>query len=284
MATRTDPKGLDVPKLLLEIPLYFPVSLGDQDEAGVRAILIFDGALDTYCPGCSQSATFRGIVTPETKRDSDAEKMPTMGLSGRSHGVFRPWAKRDFSKSLRCTRGGHVFTYYFICERNAITKVGQYPSLADIEKPETQKYEKLLGKDRLKELNRAIGLAAHGVGVGAYIYLRRVFESLIEDAHDEAMKAVPNWDEIAYKQQRTSERISTLKKFLPAFLVESPRLYGILSLGVHELTEDQCLANFEALKLGIQVILDEKLSEAERRAQADAARKALARIDPEKRS
>jgi hypothetical protein len=50
------------------------------------------------------------------------------------------------------------------------------------------------------------------------------------------------------------------------------------------LTEQECLANFDALKLCIEVILDEKLAERGQRDKAEAARKALAQIDGGKKS
>ncbi len=75
-----------------------------------------------------------------------------------------------------------------------------------------------------------------------------------------------------------NEKIALLKRELPSFLVENPKLYGILSKGIHDLTESDCLANFEALKLAIMVILDEKLIASERILHTAAAKKALDKI------
>jgi hypothetical protein len=69
-----------------------------------------------------------------------------------------------------------------------------------------------------------------------------------------------------------------LAAHLPPFLVEHPQLYGILSRGVHELTEQECLANFDALKVAIDVILDEKLIAFERERQGREAKLAIGRI------
>jgi len=41
-------------------------------------------------------------------------------------------------------------------------------------------------------------------------------------------------------------------------------MYSILSLGVHELDENTCLAHFDTLKVEIEIILDEKLEEAKK--------------------
>jgi hypothetical protein len=46
---------------------------------------------------------------------------------------------------------------------------------------------------------------------------------------------------------------------LPEFLVKNSAIYGILSKGIHELSEQDCLEIFPAVKLGIELILDDKI-------------------------
>ena len=50
-----------------------------------------------------------------------------------------------------------------------------------------------------------------------------------------------------------------LKQHLPEFLVENRKLYGIMSVGVHTLSEAECLAAFPVVRIGIDLILDEHL-------------------------
>ena len=165
----------------------------------------------------------------------------------------------------------------FRAHRGVLQKIGQIPSLADLALPDLRKYRPVLGDDRHKELTRAIGLTTHGVGIGAFVYLRRVFESLIEEAHVTA-KSEPNWDEAAYSRGRMDEKIAMLKELLPAFLVQNRGLYGILSVGVHTLSEEECLAAFPAVKLAIELILDELLEEHERQAKLASAAKSIAAL------
>src|SRR5207245_2482045 len=154
-----------------------------------------------------------------------------------------------------------------------MSKVGQSPSLADLHLPGVRKYKRVLGEEKHAEFTRAIGLHAHGVGIGAFVYMRRVFERLIEAARDEVSKD-PNWDRTAYVQDRMEDRILSLQDRLPAFLVENRALYAILSRGIHELTEAECLEMFEPIRVGIELILDEQLeqqSRAEKIAKTTAA-------------
>lgn len=48
------------------------------------------------------------------------------------------------------------------------------------------------------------------------------------------------------------------------FVVEHKSIYGILSKGIHELSEEECLEIFPIVKIGIELILDEKIELEER--------------------
>ena len=54
-------------------------------------------------------------------------------------------------------------------------------------------------------------------------------------------------------------KVELLKSHLPSQLVEMKSVYSILSKGVHHLSENECLAYFEPLKLSIELILDQKI-------------------------
>lgn len=264
---------------LLLLPLYKPVTIDTEIENAIRAILLFEGILDSFCPKCQQSATFHAEISESSQKLmrelilSRAVVAPAKS-TGFSSTKSNPWKLPVFSKTIVCTRARHFVHFHFISENNTIIKIGQYPSLADLAIGNTKRYKEVLGAERLKELNKAIGLAAHGVGIGSYVYLRRIFESLIEEAHQQAKKDV-NWSEENYQKTRMKEKISLLKNFLPQFILDHPELYGILSLGIHELTEEQCLANFEASKQAILVIADERLHDIERKKRYSEASKAV---------
>ena len=46
-------------------------------------------------------------------------------------------------------------------------KIGQYPSVADMEFPKLKEYDKVLTEEDRREMGTAIGLYASGVGVGS---------------------------------------------------------------------------------------------------------------------
>ena len=237
--------------------------IAERSGLSLTVLRRYSGPLDVYCLGCADRSVFRDF----SSRGGGA------GLPVET--AVEPFQYKHFA----CARNqGHRLYFAFFVDRDAwtITKVGQLPSLADLSSGDTEKYRAALGDPSLyAELRRAIGLVSHGIGVGSFVYLRRVFEALLERAHLKA-KNEAGWDEGAYLAHRTDEKIQTLRAFLPSFLVENRAMHGILSKGVHELGEDECLAYFPVVRAGIELILDEVLAEKEKLAKVGQARKAIA--------
>lgn len=180
-----------------------------------------------------------------------------------------------FTLQFHCAREPkHVLRFIFRFHNGTLTKIGQYPSLADLATSEIEKYRKILENNDYREFSKAVGLTAHGIGIGAFVYLRRIFERLIEEAHQEAKKS-DSWDDGVYSKSRMDERIALLKNFLPSFLVEHKVLYVILSKGIHELGEEECLQAFSVVKLGIELILDEKIEKQEKERKIQEASKSI---------
>lgn len=148
----------------------------------------------------------------------------------------------------------HYTDYVVRANGNIIIKIGQYPSVADLAFPELKDYKKILSKDDMREIRRAIGLYAQGIGVGSFVYLRRIFEHLIDSAKNTAISE-GKFDEESYVKAHVDERIKMLKDYLPAMLVDNPVFYSIVSKGIHELSEEECTTYFPVLKDAIFVIL-----------------------------
>ncbi len=169
--------------------------------------------------------------------------------------------------TLKCKRKDNDVLRFFIYlnKVKAVTmKVGQFPSLADLQFVEIgKKYDKVLPHEDLRNLKKAIGLAAHGAGAGSFVYLRRIFENLIQETFDNAKElGVTN---VVFKTKRMEDKIDLLKEYLPSQLVEMKVIYGILSRGVHKLSEDECRKYFLPLKLSIELILDQKIEEKKKK-------------------
>ena len=239
-------------------PLYEEFTFPEEDDEAGWNLFFSREPIDTYCPGCNAHSIFHLHITGDIPRDLDA------------------WVgSRRLSVVLKCSRDAvHKLFFLFNIEGRTVQKIGQYPSLADLNTYDVRQYSTVLSRDDFKEFTKAIGLAAHGVGVGSFVYLRRIFENLVDAAHQIA-KTDSGWDYDAFQNGRMADRIQLLAGHLPEFLVENRSISKILSQGIHELTEKQCLAAFPVVKMGIELVLDEKLAAAAKQQKLEQAKKAI---------
>lgn len=241
----------------IQVPIYKSFKIDESNCQQVLEIENFEGTIDTYCVECQQDSTFK----VETSR--------------RQYGKEFALTNRTFVVYFKCARDeNHIISFYTRVHNNLLQKVGQHPSIADLNKNEIKKYRKILGNEKYKELSKAVGLVSYGIGIGSFVYLRRIFEDLIKEAHEEAIK-LDSWNEDNYNKSRMDEKIGLLKNLLPPFLVQNKIIYSILSKGIHELSEKDCLRYFDYIKLGIELILDEKLEKINRESKIEKVKKGI---------
>lgn len=244
------------PKFLFQTPLYQEVAV---TRAELAALFDEDLRLDGYCPSCGEKRTFRRSKGTLDVTQKDLDRLVVTD-----------------EYALRCTRFDyHRIVFFYHLNRGNLQKVGQYPSFADIAIDESKAYTKLLDKGDVAEFHKAIGLAAHGVGIGSLVYVRRIFERLIQKRFDE-YKDGEEWHDEDFKDLRMAEKIEFLQKHLPSFLVRNKKLYSILSLGIHELDESACLSFFEVLKMSTIIILEEDKEKKEELERQRSLEKAIA--------
>lgn len=148
-----------------------------------------------------------------------------------------------------------------------VKKVAQYPSMADMQFPDRVKYKPVL-KKQYTDYAMALGLYADGVGAGAFVYLRRIMESIVEEFHEQCIE-LNGWSEEEYIKKRFNEKIDYLEDYgkvvIPEELTEVKKeLYGILSKGIHTASDDECRQLFPYMKFAIDTFLNKKVEENER--------------------
>lgn len=158
----------------------------------------------------------------------------------------------------------HHLDYVVLTTNSSMMKIGQYPSIADMTFPELDAYKHVISKEDRRELGTAIGLFASGIGAGSYVYLRRILERIVYRAKENAADAIDNE---AFEQAKVAEKIKMLKGYLPDILIENTTIYGILSKGIHELSEEECKKHFPVVKGCIYQILG--MQESLRKKQID---------------
>lgn len=242
---------LEIADLIIGKSLFSSISIEkdesiDFDRAQYATWYLQDGGpeaitFDTYCIHCRQDTPFRISPRPASSR----------GIG--------PITKNAPALSIiyaTCQRAHHVYTYVILKLPKILMKIGQYPSSATIGFNDLRPIEKSLDKLDREELGAALGLFSHETAIGAFVYLRRVFERMIARAHERKKAesgAIPNFDSMPME-----ERIKHLRGELPARVVNQSKVFSILSLGLHELSEDKCRAYFPALKAVIFQMLEQE--------------------------
>lgn len=280
-------------KFINEVSLYYkiPISLDSYRNSSIpnsdidmfNSIFIGNARVMSYCIECEQSLTFiptnsklfelinselRNRISVQNQYNVKDFDLPQIIIS----------YKEYFSREYKCAyNDSHslVVDCKLIKDGNelAIMKIGQYPSIADLQFPEFKKYKSIFAYNDYMELKKALVLFSSGNGVGAFLYLRRVFENLVEEIHQEHNKDI-GWDEVAYEKLHFNEKVKRLEKLdenvIPkGFNNFKTKIYDILGKGIHEYNETECLELFNPMKFCIEEILEHRYNEKQRRMKTD---------------
>lgn len=208
-------------------------------------------------------------VAPEIRRDFSCslDALHKIFVNFRIYDPIEPEDIEEYGKAVAEGESDYTRAYEYVHDCLIIQKVGQYPSIADLQMFNVEKYRSVLGKESYRDLTRAIGLNADGIGCGAFLYLRRILERLVEEAHQGEI-AKEAWDEKTYTDSRFNERIQILENaghvIIPEILKDvKSKIYSVLSKGVHESTDDECMELFPYMQFVIEQILDERIRRRE---------------------
>lgn len=263
-----------IEELLVNGGLYDSIDISVEDlddiEKHLSKNLYAGNTIDCFCGQCGTNRIFEYVnsevheytgmmVANIFDNDSIKATKPTKEQK------FKKYMNRRYVLTYRCTRDRQQeIVFDLITANNKIMKIGQYPSVADLVIPEIAKYKSVLGT-QYREFSKAVGLFAHGIGIGSFVYLRRIIENLVFNKFDEVCETLETSRE-EFEGLKFDKKIDALKNHLPEVLVSNKNVYGIVSKGIHELSEEECLEMFPYIKAGIELILDALLAEKERKA------------------
>jgi len=274
---------IDYEQILLKDPLFTQYPLDKVDRMDLLNLLYYandKGAhnnlkiIDSYCTICGKDTTFTSEDSTENEQQEFSDLLMSAGMYSGFPGEERKITliedlekKCLFVRKFNCPRNpfdsSHSQIFIFRVIERTLIKVGQHPTLADLSKEGLKKYRKL-DTEIYSELNRAVGLSTHGIGIGSFVYLRRVIEKHI--VYPEIQQLIKE-EKITEEQVSKSDfkgKIQLAKERLPKFLVENSKIYSILSKGIHELDEDECKEYFPILRTAIEIVLDEQIEKNEK--------------------
>lgn len=284
---------------ILGMSLYESLHLPDYSQYQIVQLLTFlseemneysISSIDCFCEKCGKLTTFKSRNSSQDVLEKILLKFKSCEWFDRSsdHWAFHLDSFlltlqeiEFFTRSFYCPRAPKDSTHDVLIvlrvTEDNVTKVGQFPQLADLENTHLKKY-KDLDKEIYQELNRAAGLNSHGIGVGSFVYLRRIIEKYI--VYPELEKLIQD-NLITADQINLADfkgKVILAKDNLPDVLVDNPRIYSILSKGIHSLSEKECLEIFDPLLTVIELILDERLEKVEKDKKLKKMKDDLSRI------
>lgn len=284
--------------------LYSSIEINASNLSNLIDLISGNVNIDLYCPKCETNRVFHmmPIKYYYKWREDDEDEEYYEGLLGRKlldefkQTIFyKDFNQADFLQKWMETiekYKEHLRVMHFSCVcamdmthsldfvveiiGNTMVKIGQYPAYADLEISELNNFKKVLSNNDLKELKRANGLYSNGIGAGSYVYLRRVFERLVESAKNKAIQEGVNEDK--FSGASIEQKIKELRSYLPDFLVNNKQIYGIISKGIHELSDDECLEYYPVMYGAILMILKEWKEKIDREQQIRQLEKDINKI------
>lgn len=280
--------------------LYDRITITEQNIQQLIRLVNGEERIDVFCPQCKEKRVFhvRPVIASVYKdQENNSAYLLGHALSTEQQLIANsryPGALRQHREPLNWTwnkhagEGARVFVlkcccamdethhldYVLLSQSDDIIKIGQYPSVADLSFPELRMYRKVISNEDMRELRQAIGLHAQGIGVGAFVYLRRILERMVMNIMEETISSGMVGEEI--RREKFSEKIKALKDCLPDVLSNNPVIYGILSRGVHELSDEECLRSFPVVYQCVLLMLDEWEEKRRRMEKKSELSKALA--------
>lgn len=174
----------------------------------------------------------------------------------------------------------NLLIIFRIISDNTIEKIGQFPSIYDLnEEINDKQFLKLFDKEYKDYYKTACSLFSFNTCIGALTYLRRIFEKLLIDTFNDNVESL----EISlneFKKLRMEEKVKALKSMLPQIMFEQgfSQVYSKISDGIHNLSEDECSSIFLILKAAIEEILIEKMEKDEKRRRQSKISEELSKI------
>ncbi len=250
----------------------------DKNEINrlLKYLNIDNGKVITNCVWCNKEFSFNyqyklymldnnGDITIESSIRIAYEENIGINIqiySGKVYGVESNIILKD-----KLIEKNYYVTYYFSCnnipnhiynmtillrvdrDKITVTKVGQYPSILSVKGFDFDKFKKQLKKYNAYEDYKNADLSmANNFFAGAYTYLRRVYEKQLNFYVDK--------DKPTLEDNKTETKIKAVKKnFDPRIHEHLKNLYSILSVGIHELDEEESQMYYEYLKMMIDMQL-----------------------------
>ena len=265
-----------ITEALVLTPLYKKIK--DMPKSILTSFPIDNTKLELYCNECKKRRIYSfatvGMDYYMMERGPHFSNDTSIGYSKLIND------NEYFYFIARADCGHNLIILFKIIDENTIMKVGQSPSIYDMnEEINNKSFLKELGEEYESYYKTACSLNSFNSNIGAMTYLRRIFEKLLLDCFDQ------NQDKLEitkddFTRLRMEDKLNKLKEFLPSIIFDNGynQVYSKVSNGIHNLSEDECSQLFIPLRMAIEEILIEKLELKEKKNRQKKLGKELQKI------
>jgi len=278
----------DLIKFLESYPNYKKVKLTiNQFDELIKYNNAFK--IELFCDKCDKEKTFQGDAyhfcsvsnwkenNIHLFRNIPESIIPGSCVINKPKTIHRyfPYMGNFLTMQFKCTQCEREYFFALrlieYSERKfSIMKIGQYPSFGQLSTIEIEKYKNEL-KNYFNEFKNSLNCYSQGKGIAAFVYLRRIFEHLIETKY----KCLKNQN----PENKFIDKLKEIEKkedIIPEGLKEvKGQIYSILSKGIHEYSEDECMELYDCVKLIIELILDTELEKKRKQLKVKEATKKI---------
>lgn len=227
--------------------------------------------IENFCGNCGKERTFQGEIRQKcatiTKELCENSPQPHFASQKQEYIGGNHFINFEFT----CTHCGTVHYFALMINHEKILKYGQYPSFSKIETQQFSKYKNIISK-YYTELTSATNAYSQNMGIASFVYLRRILEHLVEEKY----KQYNNIDKSNVRFIDKLEYVEKYEALIPEeFQTEKGMIYSVLSKGVHEYDENECIQCFPLMQFVITEILDKELSKKDREQKIKQVKKLL---------
>lgn len=212
--------------------------------------------ISSFCISCNRESIFCGDSTTQLmdfKRITFANSLQP-GMKPKSFEELFSKTHQPMLFRVNCAKCGEEHCYTLLFERNTVKKIGQFPSFHSEKINEVRKYKNII-PEYYTELTKSLSAYSQGMGVASFTYLRRILEWIIDKRFkgEKNTKFIDKLHSVEKEELVIPEDLATIKN----------EIYRILSKGVHEYAEEECMTLYEAVLFVITRILDVELEKKE---------------------
>lgn len=268
----------DIKEFLEKVPLYVWREFRKPD---INRLSLWIGEIDAFCERCGQPRPFQDLRSRGAGARGATAQAAFGGTIGGGIVSADPYLQTGTSYFMfTCVSCGESEREYHVQqivdgETTRLQKYGELPRKQLERNPVLQRFL----KDDLDNYEKAVVCLSNGYGVAAFAYFRRVAENNIDgllDLVQEDAKSSGADNKITAalaelrKNSPMNKKIKIANHALPAYLNPDgvnplSRLYEVLSEGVHNLPEEECLNKANATSECLAYLVSELASRKENR-------------------